>query len=163
MARSCAACLSPIDQGDKFVLSGTEVFHRRCAGNIDRSIGQRQKQEIIRLRAEVARERADAAKFKIDAQEEKNTAERFIDRLHQSEGAHSSTARQLEAERVQNRALSAARSQAQRELDTARAEIQRLQIAALERATSAIPEPVKPKDTRDDTEIRFSLLELDGT
>lgn len=72
MAATCAACLTAIPSGDKFVLSGTEVFHRRCAPNIARSVGTRAKLEIVRLKTEALRERQEAAQARIDAQNAEN-------------------------------------------------------------------------------------------
>lgn len=170
MSATCAACLGPIAKGQPFVLEGTEVFHRtrRCVAAIERSNATQLKLAVQKLRSESLSLRQEAANERIKAQHLDTT----ITDLKQ-EIARLKTDRTNETERVRTEQAmrrSAERSYAdvgQRhretlaQLDAMRAENARLQAELLRRATDQLPVP-QESDHRDPTEIRFSLLELDG-
>jgi hypothetical protein len=171
MAATCAACLTEISKGDPFVLSGTEVFHRRCSRQIERSIGARQRMVIADLKAKVLEERRIGAEARIDAQSaESRVAELERDLVQAKRRAGEEQARSNRAElaetnlqrdlRVQRTAATLERNNFLRELDQLRSENQRLSSEVLRRAKDDLPVPAQT-DLRDATEIRFSLLEID--
>ncbi len=174
MAATCAGCLRDIPKGDPFVLWGTEVFHRRCAKRIATSAGTKQKLEIQRLKTELEHAAIEARDARADYRNlEDTTAERLrrvaaletrMGSLDASVEAYKNRLARDHANNVRleeaNSALITERRVLRDEIAAARADIARLQTAALARATDDLPAPVA-KDTRDDTEIRFSLLEID--
>lgn len=175
-AATCAACGGVIGKGERFVLAGTEVFHRNaaCVRDIARSALTRAKAETLQVREQLARVEREAlslrreladTKLELQGMETEWDATRKL--LNRAENARVGERQRVteQARLVENadRQLDAIRGQlrqSQNELATARAEIARLQSDALRRATDDLPVPAE-KDTRDATEIRFSLLEID--
>jgi hypothetical protein len=175
MAATCAACLRPIIKGGHpFVLSGTEVFHRACAQSIERSIATKQKLEIQRLKSAELESRREAANARIETQVAQNNAreseqntQRAMDQLAvERELRRAAEAQRRAADRATERAAQARReveddlTSVRGQLTAARNEILRLQNEAIRNATDQLPVP-PVADSRDATEIRFSLLELD--
>jgi len=170
VSAKCAGCLQPIEKGQPFVLSGTEVFHRtvRCQRLIAKSVLTRLRTELVQAKAEALENRRQAANARID----KQNLEAEVTQAHQARDraravgdswiAQYRSARdhgnQLQSD---NAALTSERAQLRNELAAARAEIAQLKDAALRRATQDIVVQQETNDTRDDTEIRFSLLEID--
>ena len=140
---SCAACLSPIVNGQRFVLDRTEVFHATCAGQAYRSQLRLAEQQLADTRRAAARVEADANRLRNDAVSAQARAAILEGQL-----AAEQTRRQLEVER------GSARSD---ELRAARAEIAalRVELAALKTT------PVAEEQGLDASALRFSLLELD--
>ena len=168
---TCAACLEPLGGGEKFVLAGTEVFHRECAKDIASSIGHRQKQEIVRLRGLLDRATADAEMATQRAQNFEGESRRAL-----SDNRHLQL--DLARSETNTRTLRHSVDRARDERDAAIEETRSLSVAverqrrelALHAAMGPVPAPATATpdskaatDTRDDTEIRFSLLEIDST
>lgn len=176
MPATCAGCLKDIPTGEKFVLWGTEVFHRReaCVQKIRDSIGTRHKLEIQMLRTELAQREQqvrDAQRDLRELQKNDREADQMITnarvqvaelekRVRSWEASMRRDKQHLAQLESDNQNLMSERRVLRDNLEAARAEIARLQVEALKRATDDLPTP-EVKDTRDDTEIRFSLLEID--
>lgn len=164
MAATCAACLSPIAAGDRFVLSGTEVFHRTCARGINRSQRTRMELRILELERELAAERAAVQNLRGAADAELNIARKIkrevegMDRdLRVARAGRDAALR--DSAYWQERHAAAERSKAllRSEID-ALTEAARVRVAPPPQGGET---PAATKDDRDATEIRFSLLELD--
>lgn len=160
---TCAACLRPILGRDKFLLAGTEVFHRECVRNVETSIGNRNKLEIVKLRGEVCVLRQQDRAI--------HELERKLSNAQRTLGARD---RELSRAERDRRDLEAERDAMQRERDNALREVLLLRTmsGALTTATPTAPAtavpPEKPASTPesaetdlDDAEQRFRLLELD--
>jgi hypothetical protein len=169
---TCAACMQPITKATRFVLCGTEALHRACVVNSARSLANRQAQRILELERllELAqRGTRDAAR----------SCEVYVTRADHAVAAARAEALAAHAAQVaaENTALvahracraltsklsdvSEARDETVRERDAARSE------AALHQALG--PAPSAPAAAhaevaelgKDDTEQRFSMMELD--
>lgn len=157
MAAQCAICAEPIVKGTKFVLAGTEVFHDRCAAfrGTHTSIGNRRHQQLVDLEAQTAgfRRQYEETQTQLRVIKERVTKEmeRAIQRAEDAETNLNSWRRRYELTRADLERMEVERDQARRELAVAR----QYGVPA-----PAAPEQ-KPADTRDATEIRFSLLDLD--
>lgn len=157
MSAQCAICMGPITRGMKFVLSGTEVFHPECAAQrgTHNSIGNQRRQQLVELEERV---RVMGAKTNQAADVVETTRKRLVALDDQNERLMQDFARAQANERSWRRRYDEAiveRDRALRELAVAR------QYAQQQPAALVTPES-KPRDTRDDTEIRFSLLEIDS-
>lgn len=174
MAATCAACLGPIAKGERFVLSRTEVFHARCVTAIARSMRAKLEQEVIRLGHDVSQladdqrrltETANAASRRADS------VSRLLEREREEGAAKFRASERAKDAAIRDRDISRARAdQLETERDAARRElaVMRQYGTATTPAPAATPAPaptaVEPaKDQRDDSEIRFSLLEIDPT
>lgn len=173
----CAGCEDPIVDGDPFVLWGTEVFHkdRACTALISRSLGTRQKLAIAKLKQEqiafdkqihelkqrnqFLEARADQLVIAAEnAQKDKQRVAALAEDLSQRNDAIAASSTGLRA------TLRTARDRVtdlETQLATARAEITKLKSDALKQAAMDLPAKKPETDTRDATEIRFSLLEID--
>jgi len=69
---SCAACLQPIYQAQRFVLDGTEVFHAACLGQAYRSKLRMAEQRSRELEAKLADTRQAAARVEVEANRLRN-------------------------------------------------------------------------------------------
>lgn len=166
---ACAACNGPITSNDRFVLSGTEAFHRNveCIRGIARSALTRAKAETIAAREEALSLRRELAEVKIsnrDIEEDWDATRKLLLRSENAlviERGKTATER-IARERIERDSETSAsrRRQLENDLAAARAEIVRLQADAIRRATDDLP-AVAANDQRDATEIRFSLLEID--
>lgn len=170
MAAQCAACLEPIIKGERFVLSGTEVFHGRCAirKGTAASENARLRQRVIAAEAEtrITREQLQFQDRELAAERKRITelkghhadADRDYKRMRQERDTARSDAsfwkRRAELYEVE-------RDQARRELAIER------QYPAQQTQAPAPPPPQpvatsdQAKDDLDDAAKRFSLLELD--
>lgn len=164
MAATCAVCLTPIMKPEKFVLSGTEVFHARCvvAYGTTNSVVNKQRQQAADLRAQIERLRYELEHEKQRADHERTVAQRIAgerERMGNDLGVALSDARSW---RVRMEEARRERDEAVAARDASRREAllhQTIQGTPVAPAVAATPEPVK--DERDSTEVRFSLLELD--
>lgn len=147
---SCAACLRPIVNGQRFVLDGTEVFHGQCAGQAYRSRGRLAEQRQRDLEAQLADTRRAAARVELEANRLRNEAVSAQAQVCVLEArvAGLQTHRELDAERH------AARGN---ELRAAHAEVAalRAELAALK------PASAEPESDLDASAQRFKMLELD--
>jgi hypothetical protein len=164
MAASCAACLAPIATGERFVLSGTEVFHRTCARGINRSKATRLELRVTELERDLQLARNNLAASRGFGESRAQLADRIqrdkdaVDRdLQKARAARDAALR--DSSYWQERFAAAERLLVRTRADADAAE-----------AIRARPPPPPPqgsenppvaKDDRDATEIRFSLLELD--
>ena len=172
MAGSCAVCLQPIATGDKFLVAGTEVFHRACAQTrgTQPSIGNRRHARLVELEGQVRQQDLEIRRLQAH----------LGDLAHKESGLLRLVAdlRALRDEYKSQRDLARRdRDTAAENRDIARRERNDLagQLATLTGELAALralgPAPVSasqtqadpaPADTgKDDTEQRFSLLELD--
>lgn len=160
--------MAPITTRSQLVVSGTEVFHRACAGAIEHSRSNRLTQQVLAL--ERALEQA-----KRSAREAEQGCDRitsaFSGRLDALEVAMTATERDLARER---RALTVARverdtavrmaNSLRAERDSARAEAalhQRIGTPSTTPQVARTESTPDNADTRDDTEQRFAMLEFD--
>lgn len=147
---SCASCLQSIIHGQAFVLDGTEVFHRACAGQAYRSRGRLAEQRQRDLEAQLADTRRAAARVEADANRLRNEAVSAQAQVCVLEGriAGLQAQRELDADRHAARAD---------ELRVARNEIAalRIELASLKPAAS------EPEPDLDASVQRFKMLELD--
>jgi len=160
LAATCAACLDAISPREKFVLSGTECFHARCAmtRGTAQSVRRRLELEIIDHRAAIERLRADLTSERSTARHERQVTARIAKERDELSAEVRDAARQreqlIDIHRTAERRLTAEYERVLVERDQARRE-----IAVLRDHPDS-----KPENTdRDATEIRFSLLELDKT
>lgn len=169
---TCAACRKPIRNGQKIALSGPEVFHRECAmGGTTESIGNKLRARALELQAELDRKTSDLERVRAE-----------LDNLRRiNTDAHKDNARlqrDVDAARIQlskmrdayelanddaNRII-VQRDNARRERDAALSHVALLETLA--RSVPVAPVVVTPdvterEDTRDASEVRFSLIELD--
>lgn len=160
MAAQCAICNGPITKtGEKFVLAGTEAFHDRCAVSrgTHTSIGNRRLQQLVELEREVAQ-----------LKREHNAISRGM------EGANTVLRQQVADSQQETRNAEGNAQSWRRRYEEARGELEqqttsaaalRTEVTRLTALARQQPAPAattsKPADTRDDTEIRFSLLDLD--
>jgi hypothetical protein len=148
---TCAACLQPLNGRGNFVIVGTEVVHKECARQGRETRGARLLRELAasELREQHASRAADSAL---------RVGDGAVARIQSMEATLRRTSSSLAI------ALGE-RDQAQQALATARAELDALRrVPALTPASTPAPEiSVTPdaETVRDDTEVRFSLLELD--
>jgi hypothetical protein len=160
MSAQCAICLNPVTKGMKFVLAGTEVFHDECAAfrGTHTSIGNRRHKQLVELEGQNAAIRRDheqiGTTLRILKEKVVKEMDLYVQRLEDSESNVNSWRRRFELARTDLERMTVERDQARRELAIMR------QYPPAQAAT-ATPEQ-KPKDARDDTEIRFSLLEIDS-
>ncbi len=163
----CAGCLEPIPKSgtdSKFVLSGTEVFHSRCAHLIGRSVLTRYRVRINELKSKLASTAADAAEVArlrtcySDLERDYNRVYGEKQRLDQEvTNALNSNLRAAQSEgawRAREATLTRERDDAQRELAEAKAELARIRGTPNEGST-------KDANFLDDFSIRAGLLEID--
>ena len=165
---TCAACEWPIERGQKFVLSGTEVFHKRkeCLAGISRSL-------LVRTRMEVTKQTHRAHHFEAQFKRALEAAEDLNDTTARAVEASEVAVQRLEAEKAARRAaeesatlrketlntLQRDRASVVADLEVARRRIRELEAEELARESP--PTTSDTADTTDDTATRFSLLELD--
>ena len=171
----CAGCLEPIPKSgtdSKFVLSGTEVFHSRCAGLIGRSVLTRYRVKINDLKGKLANgsiAAAEAARLRTRVSDLErcigDDAARYnklygemrrLEREHgemsarvNSYGTFASTADANLASAIRDR------DEARRELAEAKAELARI------RGVPSAEGSTKDANFPDDLSIRAGLLEID--
>ena len=161
MAAQCAICAEPIVKGMKFVLAGTEVFHDRCAAfrGTHTSIGNTRHQHLVDLEAKNAAfwRQQDELQTQLRVLKDKvvKETERLVQRIEDADANTNSWRRRYELTRTDLERTEVERDQARRELAVAR------QYGLPPASAPATTPEQKPADTRDATEIRFSLLDLD--
>lgn len=163
MAGSCAICLQPITDGTKFVVAGTEVFHRGCvaARGTRTSIGNRRHQRLIALEAENMQLRDQAAR----AEAAEAEVRRLREQLETSRKSFDVVTRdrdrlidnEAEYRRQRNAALRE-RDEANAARDAARRELALMQQLAQSQAS---PPASEDPARQDEAQERFRLLELD--
>lgn len=175
MTGSCAACEVPFAKGERFVLQGTEAFHRRCIPQAQRSVLTRTRLELVREKHRADSLHADRARImRINDDLGDTNRKRLADMEGLSERVDEIAAvmkRQTEAMTRQRETidrLTSTNTTLRAANDVLRGERDALRAQLIQQATAALPQPSDPpattaKDTRDDTEVRFSLLELDVT
>ncbi len=176
MAATCAGCLQPIPKSGpdaRFVISGTEVFHRRCAGLIANSLLTRTRETAARLAAAqhaLPHTQAQVERLEARLRDAEAVTQRWLDernvmhqQKHQAEEQLDQMRNHREFWRTQAGELSSAHARTVeehratlRELEAARAE-----IASLRAAQVTAPESSQRDPQTDDAAVRFGLLELD--
>lgn len=154
MPAQCASCLQPIVQGQRFAFSGTEVFHRECAAQgTTESVGNRQRRQLASLEQRQQQVKSTIERQKAALEEKDRVIAQRNQRIHQltDDIELAQTAKVLLTEQVTE--LGQQVQQLTRERDKAREDLALAQLPP--------PAPKGPPDHRDDTEIRFSLLEID--
>jgi hypothetical protein len=150
----CAICMQELTR--PFVIAGTEVFHAECAAQqgTHTSIGNRRHQQLVLMEsnhATVKRSYEDiGTQLRVLKDKVGKESERMIQRIEDTEATANSWRRRYELARTDVERITAERDQMRAEIEAAR------RAAPI----PATPES-KPADTRDATEIRFSLLETD--
>lgn len=156
MSAQCAICLLPIERGGKFVLAGTEVFHDLCAAQkgTHTSVGNQRRQRLSYLEAAYAEHRRNLEEqqttLRVLKDKVNEEMEHQVAATRDMEASANSWRRRYENARLDVDRLTVERDRAMRELAVAR-----------QAGVTTTPES-KPTDTRDATEIRFSLLEIDS-
>jgi len=149
---SCAACLQPIYQAQRFVLDGTEVFHAACLGQAYRSKLRMAEQRARELEAQVADTRRAAARVESETGRLRNESMSRAAEVISLEGRLAGVRAELEL--------------SQERLTARQGELQgaRNQNAAL-RAELAAVKQERVEDKREDevdaSVQRFKMLELD--
>ncbi len=173
MSGTCAVCVQPISKGDQFSLVGCESIHRACLPNMERSRSNIAAAKIVRLTAEVARERSLGATGRVELDRAINEA-RSARKARDIALADLASARSREeaAVAVSQQALAevrAVRRQRDEMKDVATRAVGELHLQTV-LAGGGITDPTGqtsdghgslPGDNRDDSEVRFSLLEFD--
>lgn len=172
MSAVCAACRTPIAKGEKFVLQRTEVFHERCVTRSARSVRAELELRLAGLEGDIAQLRYEVESTKATADHNFKVAERIRaerDRLADQLRSRESNLRAVQRQRDRERAD---REQLERDLRDVRDAVERMRAAQPPVAPAApvtaptgspqVPTPAQEEtDSRDATEIRFGLLELD--
>lgn len=157
----------PIVKGEKFVLSGTEVFHGRCVMKYGTASSARAKLELRVIAAE-----RDAAVAIREAEGQRKHADQLAAaRIHAEREARVAKAgkeaalRDAAYWRERAQVLEVERDQARRALAIERQyPAQAAPITPPPSPPPSAPAKTEPaNDDRDQAEIRFSLLELDKT
>lgn len=148
---SCAACLQPIYQAQRFVLDGTEVFHAACLGQAYRSKLRIAEQRSRELEAQLADTRRAAARVEAETSRLRNESMSRAAEVISLEGRLAGVRAEL--------------ALAQERLTARQGELQgaRNQNAALraELATAKQGEVETTQDEVDASVQRFKMLELD--
>jgi uncharacterized coiled-coil DUF342 family protein len=167
LAARCAGCLQPIGDADKFVLANTEVFHRSCAGLVERSRSTKLALTNIELRRQVEVLRAEVAEVRRlraaidDANRDARAVRAERDTLERNLHRYANRNRELEA---MNDELVHETQTIRRESERIRARLDALsaEVAGLAAASSGSSDSgAKTNDDLDDAAQRFRLLELD--
>ena len=149
------------------MVSGTEVFHRRCTSGIETSNSRRLEQDVLRAQRDLELSRRAHREARQEQQRASETAREVIATAKISPiAAEIATARldSITRENLNIRNLLAAERQQvaalRRELEAARTELALHQTLGplpgqSQQATTSNPEG------KDDTELRFAMLELD--
>lgn len=148
---SCAACLSPILNSQRFLLDGTEVFHQACIGRAYISKLKLAEQRVRELEAQLADARRAASRVESETNRLRNEV----------------TSRQAAA-LVQGARLEVVRG----ELEGMRSRSRADELQGMRNQNIALREEIaqfkvqggissEPEKTEDDTVMRFRLLELD--
>lgn len=146
---TCAICLQPIVEG-RFRLVETEVVHRQCALAGGETQGQRMRKQIAALTAQQAVLQREAADKIYDAQQSLRTVNERVRRLSAEISERSADNLTLTLTVGAHQATIADLRQQVADRD------RRLATAPPTSTTRA-----EEQDTRDATEVRFSLLEFD--
>jgi hypothetical protein len=149
--------MRPITSRTALVISQTEVFHRSCAGSIERSRGSRQSQRILELERELelAKRAAATARHQVSSA----MTECSIARGH-AEVARREAA-QLRDERRDERAVAQTSiAELRQERDAARSEARAASALLATRLADQTATSGNPDD-KDDTQTRFAMMELD--
>ena len=139
----CGVCSETILQGQQFVLEGSEVFHRPCAGMSYRSKLRIAEQSVQTLEQRLADTRRAAARAESDANTQRNLANVRMAQVAQLQG--------------DMRAIEGALRAAE---DVARAAAAEITALRAELAALRAPAPAEEQDA-DATVQRFKMLELD--
>lgn len=148
---SCAACLDPILNSQRFLLDGTEVFHAECIGRSYISKLKLAEQRVRELEVQVA----DAQRSRVES--DANRIRNEVTRRQASALVHNARIEALRSELD----LELARSRSfQNELQGSRNQniALREEIAQLKSHGEISSEPEKVED---DAVMRFRMLELD--
>jgi len=161
MAALCAACEQPITRRHEFVLNGTECFHRACVNQFHRARSIRQQRELNAANARAMEERDAVERARGEIRDLEQRLERAQQELRKSEQRSHQAA--LSASILQQVAM-----EHEDTIGALRRELAGLRAVAVIRDVRVAPaapieESSTEKDTRDATEIRFSLLEIDPT
>ena len=173
---TCAGCESPISRGEKFVLAGTEVFHRLCAeaGAIENSVLTRTRKKIVQLTKHVANAAANADRAIRNTEAAMESCRTYEKALRRTEELRDAATLESRNRQEGDRQLLVEARQRIMQLEQQLRESQRggerattsfmsaRQSGATTTDSAAVLPPTEvAKDDRDDSEIRFSLLEID--
>jgi len=148
---SCAACLQPIYQAQRFVLDGTEVFHAACLGQAYRSKLRMAEQRSRELEAQFADTRQAAARVEAEASRLRNESMSRAAEVIGLEGRLAGVRAELDLAQERLRAR-------QNELQGAHNQNAALRV---ELATVRQERVEERNDDVDATIQRFRMLELD--
>jgi len=157
MAAVCAICDLPLIPGQKFRLEGSEVMHPHCV-RTGRPTAMR------RLVVDHANDLRVQQRAMSQLGERLNDVESRATRVLLENREHERTIRDLRSQlAIARRERDAARSEAALHQTIAAAPAPTVAAPATHEVPSMAEVADPPRDRRDDTEIRFSLLELDPT
>ncbi len=157
----CASCLRAIDtRGQQFVLAGTEVFHRSCAGNISNSVSVRQKNAILDAKRELIAANSDARQASnrvAEMEDELRVAREEIRRSTSELRQMGVTLLSLrDGQRTEVNRMTEELAGVRRQRDNMAAQIRELQ-----KVEPPTPTTSEENSDLDDAEKRSRLLELD--
>jgi chromosome segregation ATPase len=160
--------MQPITREQKFLLEGTECFHRRCVRGIANSLATQQEQTINELRTRVSQLDANAAYHQRRAEDalrdfgESQSSLREMKQTHKrlktdrDEWQRDCRKAEDEKTRLANELV-----EARATLARIRAELATAQQRGLEQAMADLAATTPERKEEDPTAIRFSLLETD--
>lgn len=169
MAGTCAACMRPLAKGERFVILETEVLHPRCAREGRPTLLQITRQICADLEVRHATKQRETQNALLKAQQSLNT-EMSARALERGWLSSALDARDLEIAKLTDERDAARSSAALYATMASGGE----SVATRSRQAELIPtsggESLSPNSglphskvvVGDDTEIRMSLLELDG-
>ena len=156
MTPACAICIQPIIAGQKFLIAGTEVVHRVCA-----TTGHKTRMQVVELELRRAREDLEHARSRLATVEARRQREADGHALREAQARRDAT-KERDEHRQQVRGLEAALEDARLALALSATRPPTTTHSASEmRPEVSTSAPNDAHDTRDGTEVRFSLLEFE--
>lgn len=154
----CAVCRVPLAKGEKFVMQASEVVHARCVGG--QTMATRLKLDNIEARRQLEEIRGDVRRAQNELMASRLEAKDLRAELKAALATRGDYKDQRDAARRERDQAIAERDAARREAALHQTIQQSIPVTPAAGPASA-PAPDKPRDDRDPTEVRFSLLDLD--
>lgn len=157
MTPACAICLQPLGAGEKFLLSGTEVMHRACAGTGRKTRGQLLEEGYRNALADLQH-----ARSQLHNEEGRRRREADSHALREAQATRQAT-KERDEHRQRVRVLEGALEDARLALalSAPRPPAPPTHSASETRAEVSTSRPNDENDNRDGTVVRFSLLEFE--
>jgi chromosome segregation ATPase len=160
--------MQPITRDHRFVLEGTEVFHRRCVRGIANSLVTKLEQTVNELRTQVGQLDANANYHQRRAEDALRDFGESQSSLREMKQAHKRLKTDRDEWQRDCRKAEDEKTRLANELVDARAQLSRVradlaaaQQRGLEQAMAELAAVTPERKEEDPTVIRFSLLEVD--